>query len=54
MKKDKAHFVAFVGVMFALIFVLFTNYSMFNCFFILLYNLAWVIITIAAQAFRRM
>ncbi len=43
-----------LGILLALIFVLFTNYSMFNCFFILLYNLAWVIITIAAQAFRRM
>lgn len=43
-----------LGILLALIFVLFTNYSMFNCFFILLYNLAWVIITIAAQAFRRL
>lgn len=43
-----------LGILLALIFVLFTNYGMFNCFFILIYNLAWVIITIAAQAFRRL
>ncbi len=43
-----------LGILLALIFVLFTNYGMFNCFFILLYNIAWVIITIAAQAFRRL
>lgn len=43
-----------LGILLALIFVLFTNYGMFNCFYILLYNLAWVIITIAGQAFRRL
>lgn len=42
-----------LGILLAVIFTLFTNYSMFNCFYILLYNLLWVVITGIVQAFKR-
>ncbi|MGN1120223.1 MAG: hypothetical protein ACI4Q4_07680, partial [Oscillospiraceae bacterium] len=42
-----------LGMILAIIFMLFTNYSMFNCFAILLYNLACLIVTIGVQAFKK-
>ena len=42
-----------LGFLLAVIFVLFTNYSMFNCFFILLYNIACMLLTFGVQAFRK-
>lgn len=42
-----------LGFLLAVIFVLFTNYSMFNCFFILLYNIACMLLTFGVQALRR-
>lgn len=42
-----------LGSMLAIIFMLFTNYNMFNAFFILFYNLAWAALSLGVQFFKR-
>lgn len=42
-----------LGFLLAVIFMFFTNYDMFNVFFILLYNLGWASISLGAQFFKR-
>ena len=42
-----------LGFLLAVIFMAFTNYSMFNCFYVLLYNLAWMLITFGIQALKK-
>lgn len=42
-----------LGILLTIIFTVFTNYGMFNCFFVLLYNIAWMLLTFAVQAFKR-
>lgn len=42
-----------LGLLLVYVFAAFTNYGMFNCFYLLLYNLAWLILTVIVQAFKR-
>jgi Cu+-exporting ATPase len=42
-----------LGMLLAIIFMLFENYGMFNCLYLLLYNVAWVALTAIVQAFKR-
>ena len=42
-----------LGLLLAVIFAVFMNYSMFNCFYVLLYNLAWMLITFGIQALKK-
>lgn len=42
-----------LGTMLAIIFMLFTNYNMFNAFFIMYYNLAWAALSLGVQFFKR-
>lgn len=42
-----------LGFLLAVIFAVFMNYSMFNCFYVLLYNLAWMLITFGIQALKK-
>lgn len=42
-----------LGIILAVIFMLFKNYGMFNCFYVLLFNLAGMLITVGIQALRR-
>lgn len=42
-----------LGILLGLIFALFKNYSMFNAFVILGYNILWTILTLGVQAFKR-
>lgn len=42
-----------LGILLAIIFMLFTNHGMFNAFFILFYNLAWAALSLGIQFFKR-
>ncbi len=42
-----------LGILLVLVFALFTNYGMFSWYILMLYNLAWLVLTVIVQAFRR-